>query len=143
MPLSSAALLLVLHYIERLCAFPSTIHISNFTVHRIMFASACIATKALDDMPRKHKNYAKIGVVSVLQSRFLEVELLERLNWKVLPPADLERKCCEFLAAKSYSNCDLAGDSVNRHSDVRKLSSNIEQALDEVKPENKDITVLQ
>ena len=75
-------------YIDRLCtAFP-TFTINSLTVHRFLITAATVAAKGLCDVFWTNTTYAKVGGVGVKELHLLELELLTRIGWRIIPDPD-------------------------------------------------------
>ena len=75
-------------YIDRLCAAFPVFTINSLTVHRFLIAAATVAAKGLCDVFWTNSTYAKVGGVSVKELSLLELELLTRVEWRIVPDPD-------------------------------------------------------
>jgi len=86
-------------YIHRLCqidpAYCPTLH----NVHRLIVAALLVASKATDDVFHANLFMAQCGGIGVTELNKLEVELCERLQWRLLPTV-LDMR--ELLEAVQY-----------------------------------------
>lgn len=98
---SQPILLSVVYWIDRLCSRYSHFNISSLTVHRYLITATTVAAKGLSDSFWTNSTYAKVGGVSIKELFLLELEFLERMDWKIIPPADLLVKYYENLVARS------------------------------------------
>lgn len=72
-------------YIDKLCeAFP-IFTINSLTVHRFLIAAATVAAKGLCDVFWTNSTYAKVGGVSKKELALLELELLTKIEWRIVP----------------------------------------------------------
>jgi hypothetical protein len=75
----------MVYYVDRLCALYPGFSINTLTIHRFLTAPATIAAKGLSDTFCKNCTYALIGGVPVRELKILELELLYRLDWRMVP----------------------------------------------------------
>ena len=87
--LSPPILLSMVYYIDRLCALYSSFTISSLTVHRFLITSATVASKGLSDSFWTNKTYARVGGVSLKELALLELEFLARVEWRIVPRAEV------------------------------------------------------
>lgn len=87
--LSPPLLLSMVYYIDRLCALFPGFTISSLTVHRFLIAAATVASKGLSDSFWTNSTYARVGGVSIKELALLELDLLERLDWKIVPKPEV------------------------------------------------------
>lgn len=60
-----------------------------------------MAAKGLSDSFWTNSTYSRVGGVSVKELFLLELEFLERMDWKIIPPADVLVQYYENLVARS------------------------------------------
>ena len=87
--LSPPILLSMVYYIDRLCAIYPAFTITSLTVHRFLISSATVASKGLSDSFWTNKTYAKVGGVSLNELALLELEFLERVEWRIVPKPEV------------------------------------------------------
>ena len=87
--LSPPLLLSMVFYIDRLCALYPAFTISSLTVHRFLITAATVAAKGLGDSFWTNSTYARVGGVSVKELALLELELLKRLKWRIVPKPEV------------------------------------------------------
>ena len=87
--LSPPILLSMVYYIDRMCALHPTFTISSLTVHRFLIASATVASKGLSDSFWTNNTYARVGGVSLKELALLELEFLNRVEWKIVPKPEV------------------------------------------------------
>ena len=75
----------MVYYIDRLCALYPAFTISSLTVHRFLITSACVASKGLSDSFWTNPIYARIGGISTSELATLEMEFLQRVDWRIVP----------------------------------------------------------
>lgn len=72
-------------YIDRLCSLYPIFNISSLTVHRFLISSATVAAKGLCDSFWTNNTYARVGGISVKELALLELDFLQRMDWKIVP----------------------------------------------------------
>lgn len=82
-------LLSMVYYIDRLCALYPAFTISSLTVHRFLISAATVAAKGLSDSFWTNNTYARVGGVSVKELALLELEFLEKMEWRIVPPHEV------------------------------------------------------
>lgn len=89
--LSPPILLSMVYYIDRLCALYSAFTINSLTVHRFLITAATVAAKGLSDSFWTNPTYARIGGIPTTELATLELEFLQKVQWKIVPkPETLE-----------------------------------------------------
>lgn len=83
--LSPPILLSMVYYIDRLCALYPAFTISSLTVHRFLITSATVAAKGLSDSFWTNPTYARIGGISTGELATLEMDFLQRVDWRIVP----------------------------------------------------------
>ncbi|OAA41394.1 Nuc-1 negative regulatory protein preg [Metarhizium rileyi] len=83
--LTPPLLLSMVYYIDRLCALYPEFTINTLTVHRFLITAATVAAKGLSDSFWNNTTYARVGGVRVAELKMLELELLYRVDWKIVP----------------------------------------------------------
>lgn len=78
-------LLVMVYYIDRLCAMYPEFTINTLTVHRFLITAATVAAKGLSDSFWNNTTYARVGGVRVAELKLLELEFLHRVDWKIVP----------------------------------------------------------
>ena len=95
----------MVNYIDKLCeAFP-IFTINSLTVHRFLIAAATVAAKGLCDVFWTNSTYAKVGGVSKKELSILELELLTKTEWRIVPSTD---KLEEYYKSVVESHPDYA-----------------------------------
>ncbi|QDS76946.1 hypothetical protein FKW77_005062 [Venturia effusa] len=108
---SPPILLSVVYWIDRLCAVYPHFNISSLTVHRYLITATTVAAKGLSDSFWTNSTYSRVGGVSLKELAMLELELLERMDWKIIPPADVLLQYYNNLVARS-GNYTMEGADV-------------------------------
>lgn len=87
--LSPPILLSMVYYIDRLCTMYTNFTINSLTVHRFLITAATVAAKGLSDSFWTNPTYARIGGIPVSELATLELELLQRVDWKIVPKPEV------------------------------------------------------
>jgi len=109
--LSPPILLSMVYYIDRLCALYPAFTVSSLTVHRFLISSATVASKGLSDSFWTNKTYARVGGISIDELALLELEFLQRVEWRIVPQPEvlvdyyrsLAERCDEY---EIQQDCD-------------------------------------
>lgn len=89
--LSPPIMLSMVFYIDKLCTDYPAFTINSLTVHRFLIAAATVAAKGLSDSFWTNPTYARIGGIPVSELATLELELLQRVDYRIVPkPETLE-----------------------------------------------------
>ncbi|CDK25843.1 unnamed protein product [Kuraishia capsulata CBS 1993] len=83
--LENAILLTSIYYIDLLSSSYPTFSLNSLTVHRFLLTATVVAAKGLCDSFCSNHHYAKVGGVHVSELNVLEIEFLNRVNWRVVP----------------------------------------------------------
>lgn len=87
--LSPPILLSMVYYIDRLCALYPAFTVSSLTIHRFLITSATVASKGLSDSFWTNKTYARVGGISLTELALLEIEFLQRVEWRIVPQPEI------------------------------------------------------
>ncbi|KAI9844513.1 MAG: hypothetical protein M1838_002161 [Thelocarpon superellum] len=99
--LSPPILLSMVYYIDRLCSLYPAFIISSLTVHRFLIVSATVASKGLSDSFWTNSTYARVGGVSLRELALLELEFLDRVQWRIVPKPEVLVDYYKSLAERS------------------------------------------
>lgn len=83
--LENAILIISVYYIDLLSNNYSKFNLNSLTVHRFLLTSTTVAAKGLCDSFCTNNHYAKVGGVNLNELNFLEMEFLQKINWRVIP----------------------------------------------------------
>lgn len=87
---TQANLLLTIYYIDLLSHnFQPYFTLNSWTVHRFLLVATMLAQKALEDFFYTNDHYAKVGGVALTELNCLELDFLNRVNWRVVPAKQL------------------------------------------------------
>lgn len=75
----------MVYYIDRLCALYPAFTINSLTVHRFLITAVTVAAKGLSDSFWTNPTYARIGGIPVSELATLELEFLQKVQWKIVP----------------------------------------------------------
>ncbi|KAI8921754.1 cyclin-domain-containing protein [Entophlyctis helioformis] len=78
-----AALLLMLVYIDRICARLTTFTMSSLTAHRFIIAATVAGSKCISDQYCTNSFYGKVGGIALEEMNVLELELCKTMNWEL------------------------------------------------------------
>lgn len=84
-------------YIDRLIHKQPDMPVTLLNVHRLIVTSVMVAAKMLDDVHFNNSFYARVGGVSIVELNRLEMELLDRLDFRVQVPAPEFEFYCTHL----------------------------------------------
>lgn len=87
--LSPPIMLSMVYYIDRLCALYPAFTINSLTVHRFLITAATVAAKGLSDSFWTNPTYARIGGIPVSELATLELEFLQKVQWKIVPKPEV------------------------------------------------------
>jgi len=99
--LSPPILLSMVFYIDRLCALYPSFTISSLTVHRFLITAATVASKGLSDSFWTNPTYARIGGISTGELATLEMDFLQRVQWRIVPKPEVLRDYYVSLVQRS------------------------------------------
>lgn len=99
--LKPALLLSIVFYIDRLSSICPTFSVSTLTVHRFLISTVVVASKGLSDDYLTNKAYARIGGVSTRELAILELHFLEKMDWRIVPQADVLRDYYKCLVGRA------------------------------------------
>ncbi|KAF1814439.1 cyclin-domain-containing protein, partial [Eremomyces bilateralis CBS 781.70] len=133
--LSPPLVLAMVYYIDRLCSLFPGFTISSLTVHRFLITAATVASKGLSDTFWTNSTYARVGGVSIKELALLELDLLERLDWKIVPKPEVlvdyyrslvdraDGYVLEGLSASSETGSSISVGQQQPHDSGRERSS--------------------
>lgn len=83
--LNPTILLTTIYYIDVLSYNYTCFSLNSWTVHRFLLVATMIAQKAMEDFFYTNDHYAKVGGVSLQELNCLELDFLQRINWRTIP----------------------------------------------------------
>lgn len=84
-----AIVLSLIWLLDRLSVLSPRFWLSSLTVHRVLVAAVTVAMKGLSDAFLTNRMYARIGGVAARELAVLELDLLTKLDWLVVPPPEV------------------------------------------------------
>lgn len=99
--LSPPILLSMVYYIDRLCNMYSAFTINSLTVHRFLITAATVAAKGLSDSFWTNPTYARIGGIPVSELATLELEFLQRVQWRIVPKPEVLEEYYQSLVDRT------------------------------------------
>ncbi|KAN0091215.1 Cyclin domain containing protein [Tylopilus felleus] len=78
-----SCLLLILHYVDQICARMPLFTLSSLTCHRFIIASITVSSKGLCDTFCTNSLYARVGGIPVSEHNVLEREFLSMIDWRL------------------------------------------------------------
>ena len=99
--LSPPLLLAIVYYIDKLCAMYPAFTINSLTVHRFLITAATVAAKGLSDSFWTNHTYARVGGVSTTELAMLELDFLGRLDWAIVPDAEVLEQYYRSLVCRA------------------------------------------
>lgn len=86
--LEKTSLMSTVIYVDRLCsAYPAFV-VSSLTMHRFLITATTVASKGLCDAFCTNTHYAKVGGITLGELNVLELELLARMDWRIVCSED-------------------------------------------------------
>ena len=73
----------------------------NYTIHRLVLTSLCVAHKFTDDEVYNNASFANVGGISSKELRSLEVEFLTLINYRNVKFEEYQDMLCKLLDFKS------------------------------------------
>ncbi|TFK25523.1 cyclin-domain-containing protein [Coprinopsis marcescibilis] len=105
-----SCLLLILVYIDRVCARWPLFTLSSLTAHRFIIAAITVSSKGLCDTFSPNKFYARVGGISVSELNTLEREFLSIIDWRLMSTRDiLQEYYINLIRTHSSGNFIIIG----------------------------------
>lgn len=87
---TQATLLTTIYYIDLLSHnYQPYFTLNSWTVHRFLLVATMVAQKSLEDFFYTNDHYAKVGGVALTELNCLELDFLNRVDWKLVPAKQL------------------------------------------------------
>lgn len=91
-----AILLTTIYYIDLLShKYRPFFTMNSYTVHRFLLVASMVAQKSMEDYFYTNDHYAKVGGVAVSELNILELDFLERVDWRCIPCRPCDARPCE------------------------------------------------
>lgn len=99
---TSATLLTTIYYIDLLSHhYQPFFTLNSWTVHRFLLVATMLSQKLMEDFFYTNDHYAKVGGVAVGELNCLELDFLNRVDWKCVPAKQLENGKSSIKYAKN------------------------------------------
>jgi hypothetical protein len=122
----------MVYYIDRLFSAYPDFTINTLTVHRFLITAATVAAKGLSDSFWNNTTYARVGGVRLAELNVLEMEFLQRVDWRIVPKPEelvayyrgLVERCEKYqLEDEEASDDDEDGSSDEIDDDEEAMST--------------------
>lgn len=91
-----AILLTTIYYIDLLShQYRPFFTMNSYTVHRFLLVASMVAQKSMEDYFYTNDHYAKVGGVAVSELNCLELDFLERVDWRCIPSRPCDAEPCD------------------------------------------------
>jgi hypothetical protein len=121
-------LLLILHYIDQICAREPTFTISSLTVHRFIITAVSLSSKSHCDAFCTNAHYARVGGLAPAELARLERAFLAAIDWRLACTREVLQLYYVNLVAHSGGRFFLLSsddnDNINPANDPAAASSN-------------------
>lgn len=98
---TAATLLTTIYYIDLLSHhYQPFFTLNSWTVHRFLLVATMLAQKLMEDFFYTNEHYAKVGGVAVSELNCLELDFLNRVDWRCVPAKQLENGKSSIKFAK-------------------------------------------
>jgi len=91
----------MVYYIDRLCQLFPIFTINSLTVHRFLITAATVAAKGLSDAFWTNPTYAKVGGIPVGELATLELEFLDKVQWRIVPKPEVLEEYYRSMVERS------------------------------------------
>ncbi|THH15629.1 hypothetical protein EW146_g4875 [Bondarzewia mesenterica] len=103
--IEKTCLLIVMHYIDQICARMPVFTISSLTCHRFVITAVALASKTLCDAFCTNTYYARIGGITTHELGRLEREFLLAIDWRLtVSPFPPRPPCTREVLQLYYEN---------------------------------------
>lgn len=90
---SNATLLTTIYYIDLLSFnYQPFFTLNSWTVHRFLLVATMTCQKSMEDFFFTNDHYAKVGGVNLNELNCLELDFLNRIDWKCVPTKNIDGK---------------------------------------------------
>lgn len=126
-----ATLLTTIYYIDLLSHnYQPFFTLNSWTVHRFLLVATMLAQKSMEDFFYTNDHYAKVGGVAINELNCLEIDFLNRVDWRVIPAKHLEDGTLSIKYSKNvldlyYVQLIQLMGKINNESEVVYVQSNI------------------
>lgn len=109
--LSPPIMLSMIYLVDKLCLLYPPFTINSLTVHRFLITAATVAAKGLSDSFWTNSTYARVGGVTIKELALLELELLHRIDWRIVPTPESLVEYYRSLVDRSSEYVIEGGDA--------------------------------
>ncbi|EIM81256.1 cyclin-domain-containing protein [Stereum hirsutum FP-91666 SS1] len=102
-------ILIVMHYIDQICARLPNFTISSLTCHRFIITAVALSSKTLCDAFCTNAHYARIGGISPIELTRLEREFLIAIDWRLTCTREILQLYYDNLVAHSNGRFYIIG----------------------------------
>jgi hypothetical protein len=106
-------LLLILHYIDQICAREPTFTISSLTVHRFIISAVSLSSKSHCDSFCTNAHYARVGGLAPAELSRLERAFLAAIDWRLACTREVLQLYYVNLVAHSGGRFYILSDDNN------------------------------
>jgi hypothetical protein len=125
----------MVYYIDRLCSLYPAFSITTLTVHRFLITAATVAAKGLSDSFWNNSTYARVGGIKLAELGMLELEFLDRVDWRIVPNPEVLVDYYRGLIGRTDDYVlETEADGVTRESEAE------EEAVDDQPRESEEGT---
>jgi len=104
-------MLSMIYLVDKLCLLYPPFTINSLTVHRFLITAATVAAKGLSDSFWTNSTYARVGGVTIKELALLELELLHRIDWRIVPTPESLVEYYRSLVDRSSEYVIEGGDA--------------------------------
>mmetsp|Transcript_5994 Transcript_5994/g.7317 ORF Transcript_5994/g.7317 Transcript_5994/m.7317 type:complete len:481 (-) Transcript_5994:89-1531(-) len=98
---TAATLLTTIYYIDLLSHhYQPFFTLNSWTVHRFLLVATMLAQKLMEDFFYTNEHYAKVGGVAISELNCLELDFLNRVDWRCVPAKQVENGKSSIKFAK-------------------------------------------
>ncbi|XP_050236328.1 cyclin-U4-1 [Mercurialis annua] len=90
-------------YLDRFAHRQPTLPLTSFNVHRLLITSVMVAAKFMDDMYYNNAYYAKVGGISTVEMKHLEVDFLFGVGFHLNVTPNTFHTYCSYLQREALS----------------------------------------
>jgi hypothetical protein len=116
-------LLLILHYIDQICAREPTFTISSLTVHRFIISAVSLSSKSHCDSFCTNAHYARVGGLAPAEVSRLERAFLAAIDWRLACTREVLQLYYVNLVAHSGGRFYILSDDNNNEDTTHPAST--------------------
>jgi Cyclin len=122
--IQKTCLLLILHYIDQICAREPTFTICSLTVHRFIIAAVSLSSKSHCDAFCTNAHYARVGGLAPSEVARLERAFLAAIDWRLACTREVLQLYYVNLVAHSGGRFYILSSS-SSNEDVNDVTTNL------------------